>query len=218
MRSTMAEPDKQHNLLPWSRVKLEASREGTTNQIDPLFRRWFGKSCVVDSNGNPRIAYHGTRASFSTFKPKWRSPELGFHFGSIAQAAFFAGYCPDRRRGSVGVIMPVYLRIENPIRMFDIFERGRRSAENVARWLHRDGLLREKGREEILRARSAGEAGELAIRAIEVLGYDGIVYANEWEGGDSETNEDSYVVFRPEQIKSIFNRGTFSNSRESILE
>lgn len=114
--------------------------------------------------------------------------------------------------------MPVYLRIENPIRMFDIFERGRRSAENVARWLCRDGLLNEQKRVEILWARSASEACHAAILAIESLGHDGIVYANEWEGGDSETNEDSYVVFRPEQIKSAFNRGTFSSSRESILE
>lgn len=214
----MAETDAQHSVFRYSHVRLGKSREGTTNQICPLFRRWFGKSCIVDSNGNPRIAYHGTRSSFSTFKSKRRNPELGFHFGSVAPAAFFAGYSSDQGRGTASVIMPVYLRIENPIRMFDIFERGRRSAENVARWLYRDGLLREKEREEILRARSAGEAGALAMRAIEALGYDGIVYANEWEGGDSEANEDSYVVFSPEQIKSAFNRGTFSGSRESILE
>ena len=48
---------------------------------------------------------------------------------------------------------------------------------------------------------------------IERYGYDGIVYDNMYEGGG-----DSYIAFRPEQIKSATaNRGTFDPTDPSIL-
>jgi len=41
------------------------------NDLDANFKKWFGKSKVVDSSGNPMICYHGTpNGTFSEFKPK----------------------------------------------------------------------------------------------------------------------------------------------------
>ena len=182
------------------------------------FRLWFGQSQIVNEDGFPRRVYHGTNMDFAIFQSKKRNPELGFHFGSISQAEFFAGYGSENVRGSLGCIMPVYLRIEKPLRLFDIFERGRRSAENVAHWLRRDGVIDQRTCARIFAARSARDACLRIAMAIEALGYDGIVYGNEWEGGDEDTNEDSYAVFRAEQIKSAFNRGTFDRSSACILE
>jgi hypothetical protein len=191
-----------------------------TSKVESLkqFRLWFGKSQIVNEDGFPKRVYHGTNMAFAIFQSKKRNPELGFHFGSISQAEFFAGYGSENVGGSLGCVMPVYLRIENPLRLFDIFERGRRSAENVARWLRRDGVIDQRTCARIFAARSARAACLRMAMAIEALGYDGIVYGNEWEGGSETINEDAYVAFRSEQIKSVFNRGTFNPVSANILE
>lgn len=182
------------------------------------FQLWFGQSKIVNEDGPPKRGYHGTNMDFATFQSNKRNPELGFHFGSISQAEFFAGYGSKNVRGPLGCVMPVYLRIEKPLRLFDIFERGRRSAENVAYWLRRDGVIDQRTCARIFAARSARVACLRMALMIEALGYDGIAYGNEWEGGDEATNEDSYVVFRAEQIKSVFDRGIFDRSSACILE
>jgi hypothetical protein len=182
------------------------------------FRFWFGQSKIANEDGTPKLVYHGTNTDFAIFQSRTRNPELGFHFGSVAQAEFFSGYGSQCMRGSLGCIMPVYLRIENPLRMFDIFERGRRSAENVAHWLYRDGTIDKRSRDRIWDARTAREACLRTVMAIEALDYDGIVYGNEWEGGSETNNEDAYIAFRSEQIKSAFNRGTFNRASANILE
>lgn len=182
------------------------------------FRLWFGQSKILNEDGSPKRVYHGTDMDFATFQSKKRNPEFGFHFGSISQAEFFAGYGSERVRDSLGCVMPVYLRIEKPLRLFDIFERGRRSAENVAHWLRRDEVIDQRTCARIFAARSARDACLRMAMAIEALGYDGIVYGNEWEGGSETTNEDAYVAFRSKQIKSVFNRGTFNPASANILE
>ena len=181
------------------------------------FKHWFGKSNVLNGRAMPKVVYHGTSKDFDTFQPKKRNPELGFHFGSLSQAEFFAGVGSKNRGAALGCIMPVYLRIENPLRVFDVFERGRGSAENIAHWLCRDGVVDDHLRSRIYRAKSGREACHRVTEAIEAVGYDGLIYPNEWEGGSATSNEDSYVAFRPEQIKSVFNRGTFDRSSADLL-
>ena len=36
----------------------------------PEFKRWFGKSKIVDEDGNPKVMYHGTARDITEFKPK----------------------------------------------------------------------------------------------------------------------------------------------------
>jgi len=61
------------------------------------------------------------------------------------------------------------------------------------------------GREEGLR---------LIKEALHRKGYDGIVYANAME----DMGVDSYIVFRPSQLKSVFNRGTWNPRVGNILK
>lgn len=129
---------------------------------------------------------------------------MGFHFGSLAQAEFFAGYDGERSVPSGSNIRPVYLRLENPLRLPDLFERGRRSAENIARWLCRDGLIIKHTREQVYGAGTAQQANSRLIRAVRESGYDGIVYENDQEGGTDTINDESYVAFGPSQIRSVF--------------
>jgi hypothetical protein len=67
-------------------------------------------------------------------------------------------------------------------------------------------MLQQTPRQERLRAIQA---------AVEAAGYDGLVYKNRVE---RDRFGDSFVVFRPEQIKSaIGNRGTFDPDDPNIL-
>jgi len=54
---------------------------------------------------------------------------------------------------------------------------------------------------------------DIMIRALENAGYDGIVYENLAEG-----EGESYMVFRPNQIKSIYNKGMWSTNNNRINE
>jgi hypothetical protein len=70
--------------------KLSLSlKQAAKNVMDnPAFRKWFGKSKVVDADGKPLVVYHGTFAEFEAFDRRTRSEveELGFHFGNRYQA------------------------------------------------------------------------------------------------------------------------------------
>lgn len=204
------------------------------------FRRWFGESKVVDSEGKPLVVYHGTFGDFSVFR---KTRDIGFHFGSFEQANAIFG-----RKRNGRSIMPVYLSIKNPLRIQDprawpadftirnaipegiLSEAQRlqllaRAEENLAvaraEWkAARDGKSQD-GREadavwrEILgRHNAASLAGLREI--LEAKGYDGIVYVNRYEGPRS-ARADSYVAFRAEQIKSaIANNGEYSMANPDI--
>lgn len=88
--------------------------------------------------------------------------------------------------------------------MPDVFERGRHGVENITYWLFNERIIEQTKCDEIFRARSTRETQRRVVNAILTAGYDGIVYENEHEGGTTTTNEDSYIVFFLEQIKSIF--------------
>lgn len=175
----------------------------------PEFKRWFGDSKVVDENGEPLVAYHATDADFDTFIAQ-KNSDIGFHFGSKDAAGARADALRDgigrqwNKRGEK--TLAVYLSIKNPLRVSDysVFSISDQNAEE-------DNLvweLRDAGVKAV-----PGMSNREAITAIENAGYDGLVYENIWEGGG-----DSWVAFRPEQIKSATaNRGTFDPNDPSIL-
>lgn len=80
------------------------------------FKRWFGKSKVVDENGAPRVVYHGANAKFDAFDPSkigslnGRSEGAGFYFTTDKTVAKMY-----EDRASDGALYEVYLRIEKPM-------------------------------------------------------------------------------------------------------
>jgi len=149
----------------------------------------------VDGDGEPLIVFHGTSAEFNTFE----KGELGFHFGTLEQA---------EERGEI--IMPVYLSLQNP---YDI-------CSDLGEWDDMEMLyeyLGNPGNEGILE--EEWEQGKIktpedVIAALKRLGYDGIVYENNFEGGGK-----SWIVFDACQIKSaVRNRGTFAPNSGNIYE
>jgi len=203
-------------------MHLNMERDRTVDRSDvgkpSNFTRWFGRSKIVDEDGAPRIVYHGTTVDFDSFRSKMRDPALGFHFGSVSQAEWFAGYDGRGRTSRGSRILPCFLWIENPLRMPDVFYRGYGGVDEVAYWLFREGLIAQDVHAGIYRAKSVRKACDRIVKAIEAIGYDGITYENVHEGGTWDTNDDGYIAFRPGQIKSVFNRGAFDPMSESILD
>lgn len=194
----------------------------STGTGSPSFKAWFGASKVVDSGGRPLRVYHGTGGSFDEFDPAVAKSEGGAFFFShspllkdpSANAASYA-----TRAGDGGNIVPVYLRIENPLvtGYATPMPSEASGADAVDKWL--EGMERFNRsidfnknayfRREIARARS--------------LGHDGVIFRNvEDEATDYGSwgkETDVYAVFDPRQIKSaIGNRGTWSKRSAKITE
>jgi hypothetical protein len=79
------------------------------------FRRWFGKSKVVDADGKPLRVYTGTFADFSVFgrERSAGATRLGswFDAGTVIPNAFAGG---KQSKVSGGNIIPVYLSLQSP--------------------------------------------------------------------------------------------------------
>jgi len=192
------------------------------------FKLWFGKSKIVDKNGLPLVSYHGTSAEedFETFVHR----DLGFHFGTLAAAherlrvLNLTAYRKKPAR-----IMPVWLRIENPLRIADMdwslpfnwYIEARDAGSNLTlalrkaifeltnKFVNPTTLYYLRGRTH--RARFAKQL----IALLKQHGYDGIRYINDHEDAGSE----SFIAFDPEQIKSaVGNIGAFSSASSIVRQ
>lgn len=65
----LSEKRKQPNYMKAPNGKKTNLSESQWNQVQtPEFKKWFGKSLVVDENGEPLVVYHGSRnAGFTDF-------------------------------------------------------------------------------------------------------------------------------------------------------
>jgi SPP1 gp7 family putative phage head morphogenesis protein len=195
-------------------VDPSCSSRSTGRQIDsPEFKAWFKDSKVVDDEGKPLVVYHGTGGSlrrsgnFVAFDTMG-GDDFGSHFGSVEAAQEFAD---DSRVGAH--IKPVYLSIQNPLRLPDL---GRFEYEFLKPELKRRGVdvptvvyefETDKDYDQFLVRRN-----KIIATALKKAGYDGIVYSNAFEG-QSSRGGNSFIALDPRQIKSaIGNRGTFDSN------
>lgn len=180
--------------------------ESVTSSL--AFRAWFAGSKVVDDRGDPLAVYHGTRGTFTEFF-------TGSHFGSTeaanARLQNTSGD-PEHRRytGHHGMIMPVYLSIKHPLRIIDDY--GLSDGYNLAEAVLKTGVISRVEYEKIMDTGYSISAKRRLFVLLNEKGYDGLVYKNAVEG-----SEDSWIPFWPNQIKSVFNNGSFSAS-DNIME
>lgn len=165
----------------------------------PEFKSWFGKSKVVDEQGNPRVMYHGTKGNdFSTFDPHiYGDTGLIFTAPDAATVDKFAGSELGSR------VYPLFVRAERP---FDY-----RSAADVDALLVRVG--KKSFTEQSIRGLKNGDwrffEDPEVVDAIKELGFDGI-----WM---SEEGAPTLAVFSEGQLKSATgNRGTFDANNPDI--
>jgi hypothetical protein len=88
--------------------------------LNKNFWEWFGKSVIVDKNGNPKVCYHGTPRKFDTFRTdligSGNDPGYygkGFYFTHDEKyGEFEASYYGD--------VMKVFLKVEKPFYYDDL--------------------------------------------------------------------------------------------------
>jgi len=147
---------------------------------------------------NEIAAYHGSSVDFDQFESE-KAREFGFHFGTIESAM---------HRNSTNV-KKYDVSITKPLELDDVgFWEPASILESMVNnsYISEDEkqtLLQQINVEAIRRAKASGsslryEKNEILKSKLEEMGYDGIVYENRGEAGDT-----AYIAFRPEQVKFI---------------
>lgn len=184
-------------------AERDAAQAPEVQTKTPEFKRWFGKSKVVDGDGKPKVVYHGYAGrQFNAFDPKRLGSRRnngasreGFFFADQTTAERYAEGAGDDNRNMISetrrysreFVHDVYLSLQNPARI--------------------DGS--DLGGN----AQSADEMGE-RLRAAKSAGHDGAIISGWKDGSGSDTQ---YVAFRPEQIKSAtYNHGAFDPENADI--
>jgi len=166
----------------------EAARLWETMGTDsPYFKWWFGDSKVVGQDGKPLVVYHGTGADVYRFDPNKRGASS--HQPDAREGYFFSS-APEA--GSTYAEAYVY---EN-----------QRARPNV--------LPTYLTMKNPLDVPAGGQTVLNAVKRAKAEGHDGVILRNDRDGG---MVADTYIVFDPTQIKSVFNRGTFDASDPRIL-
>ena len=112
-----------------------------------------------------------------------------------------------------GQTTEVYLSIQNPVRIED---QGDWTVDDVYTQVREQVEFTSEERKSIEQAvlSDKKQAGFEALKsALNEHGYDGIVYKNKYE----DKGSDSYIAFRPGQVKSAENVGTFDPESSSVL-
>jgi len=185
--------------------------------------------------------FHSTFSDFSVPKTKHGSDEyfkFGIHVGPLEAAESRIpikakeDLIDKRKSGNAGAnIMPVHIQLRNPLRlnenrmgrwgvddiMHEVMQKADRGElPNVDQKLlddYFDDQLEIRGKKWSY-ADEPGEKSELLSNFLNDIGFDGIVYKNEIEGGG-----DSYLLLNPNQVKSaIGNRGTYDIGEKDITK
>lgn len=180
----------------------------------PEFKRWFGKSVVADSKGNPIVVYHGTDAldpyaddeafvQFRDYEPIWaaRNPTIasGYATSKLGQANI-----EGRQYDGSPTMYPVYMSIQKPLVLVFDMNAGPKAALALAKRLGAD----TSGVADAEYAYQVVNTAEFANAALD-KGYDGIVA--------TENGEQTYAVLTPTQIKSATgNSGAFDPANPDV--
>lgn len=217
-RLNEAEAQRQEIDIPFQTDQLRPGDKGYDIKADintPEFKAWFGDSYAVDEQNNPITLYHSTNNVFDTFSLEKQGEKTsggkGFHFSDNKNVSSTYGENT----------MPVYLSIKSPITIdFDgksaVYFMGElMNAQEITDAVY---ALNED-------MRNHYSIDDDVMSELEYLGFnplvdneiDGIIFKNIQDsfglGGEVANN---YVVFNPNQIKSVYNRGTFSPESDNI--
>jgi hypothetical protein len=205
---------------------------------NPNFRRWFGDSKLVDSDGEPLVLHHGTAAEFDVFEPE-RAGEIqrsdwgpGIYFTPQKwQADSYREEALKRTDPVAGRLWDEYVEAARELGttpMMGSIDLGRGSEKWLQlevyadRWLDRFKEIEEEGGGKVISAyvrmenplyHTGGSFPDsyLAMSAA-AQGHDGIIITYE-DGGIDEI-----VVFDSSQIKSVDNVGEFDPRDPSIYK
>ena len=211
--SSLEEREDSELLQPTNenRETIESSVSGYKDKH--LFSILQTNSSKILKNGVPMVFYHGTNVEFDEFDIS-KSAGMAMFTSSEEIARKFAGRWPmyDKEGNLVtdengnyktdGYVMPVYLNVRNPkiIDMdgYDWFGNG--VGENAGKSIN-------KGRKT--------NFSYLEAKKAKREGYDGLILKNVTDGGGKS---DHVIVFNANQIKSVYNIGTYRKDSNNIYE
>ena len=203
----------------------------------PYFKKWFGKSKVVDENGEPLVVYHGTSDKFTAFDAD--------RYQSINKGDFGEGFYFTPKKGQAKLYSQDAIKKTDPevlalqkeyeaqakqlgtSTMMAAIDLGLNSPEykKLQQFENRlDQKLQSinKGNDEIiidsylslenpLIVKSTSASDPFLAQSAKERGHDGIIV--KFDNG----RFDEIVAFSPEQIKSATgNRGTFESGERNI--
>lgn len=169
-------------------IVKESNIEKTKN-----FKKWFGNSKVV-KNGKPLIVFHGSNQSFDVFDIK----KIGSHtdVGMWGKGFYFTNN--EKTSKAYGNnVSQFYLKMNNPFIINDY-----KTKEDMAEYLEiSEDILIKDGRGLI---RPLTTFVNQFTSEVKYKGHDGIILNRDVVS--------EYIVFKPNQIKSVNNNGSFSKS------
>jgi hypothetical protein len=145
------------SITPSMREKLQGGAPQFSKARDveetPEFKKWFGDSKAVDSDGKPLVVYHGSKTDKSEFAGAAQffsaDPDYASQYADTSRVSI-----PADRAGNV---MPVYLSLQNPKIMDDHGE-------------YWDAIRRNKEGALIEKYRKAGHDGIIVRKFMDNLG------------------------------------------------
>ncbi len=170
---------------------------------------------ILDENGEPLVAYHGSNRKFNIFK----YGDLGFHLGTLEQAEVAAeGQVRWNKKGRENIIAG-FVNIRNPYRIEYDPETWNEPGSGFLRQLHDEKIIDDSDWYGLDYEGLSYKQMQSIREKLQAAGYDGVVYPNWYEfrpGEDYRTEfDDSYVAFTPNQIKSATdNNGEFSENND----
>ena len=239
--------------MKFEQFLLESQQSKTDLTQTPEFKKWFGKSKIVDKSGNPLVVYHATNKEFNEFKfkgEKLTSLGIGFYFTpSLTKAKQYGD-----------IVMKVYLSAEKVLDWNNLTDADRKliiktlnhiglDDNDIAGYgtpkskkFHKDDIEESKKFFAEMKAKTKSyfhdrakakvkKEGDYFIVSWMEAGLDGARdvdllaliqrYDNDFaehSGYDAVMYHDEIAVFKPNQIKSVDNKGTFSKTSNNIFE
>lgn len=177
------------------------SQDAGVRTRSEAFERWFGRSQVVMSTGAPKVVYHGTHRDFEFFDEREVGSGVARHDPTHTVNAFWfaenkdtANYFSDRADG--GRILPVYLRLQNPL------------VVDCSAWAQKMGTAGDSFRLPTGRVYHIHYWKKRVIEEARDKGRDGVIFKGGYDGVPAEG--EIYAVFDPRSVKSATgNRGTW---------
>jgi hypothetical protein len=193
---------------------------------------WLAKSWGVQ-NGKPQTFYHATTKDFDTFNTHGTgfASALGMAYEVERHGSFFAvdpkfaeGFIEDPNTGRVkegGRVLPVHLSIQSPIDLRD---------DALSRMLS-DPETREEFKANDIDLNSIynhfyelerwelfdGPEGAEFVDNLQKLGFDGAIMNEAIPNNSNAKSGQVWVAFSPNQVKSVYNRGSFSPDDNKLM-
>ena len=183
---------------------------------DPAFMRWFQQSQVVDQGLRPQRVYHGSGVDSPVFDTQGvgKTAGTGAFFSDNPDVS--SSYAPRTRGGN---LQPVYLSMQQPLVLYGGGDNWSRLGADLSVYdpLRPDAF--DTLGDYLSIARGDTASTDDFVRFARDDGYDGAIIRNVvdpgpemyptvlrgWSDEGSRAPATTYSVFKPQQIKSIFN-------------